>query len=92
MMEFTQNDWDQRDVINKNILWTKLGTDTIHPVIPMKYQKHTSTTILKHANILDKVNKSPYMSLLNMTPHDAYSITIHVRTMSISEISHDKKE
>ena len=38
--------------------------------IPKKYQKYPSTTILKFENVLDKVNKLPYMCLLNMTPHD----------------------
>ena len=37
-------------------------------------------------DILDKVNKSPYGSLLNMTPHEAYSIKIHVCTMTIVSI------
>ena len=58
----------------------------------MKYQKYTSNTIIKHANVLDKVNKSPYVHLLITTPHDAYSITIHVRTMTIADIIHEKKE
>ena len=50
------------------IILTKLGADTIYTVLPMKYQKYPSTTILKHANVLDKVNKLPYKSLLDMTP------------------------
>ena len=37
----------------------KRGTDMIHSVIPKKYQKYPSTTILKHMNVLDKVNKIP---------------------------------
>ena len=27
-----------------------------------------------------------------MTPHDAYSITIHVHTMTIPDIIHEQKE
>ena len=61
-------------------------------VILTKYWKYPSTTILKHANILAKVNKFPYESLINMTPHDAYSIIIHERKMTISDISHGKKD
>ena len=34
----------------------------------MKYQKYPSTTILKHANVLAKVNKLTYKNLLDMTP------------------------
>ena len=43
-------------------------------------------------DVLDKLNKSPYVHLLNMTPYDDYSITIQVRTMIISEIIHEQKE
>ena len=88
MMSFTKNDWSQHDIINKIIILTKQVTDMIHAVIPTKYHKYPSTTILKHVNLLDKINKTPYVRLLNMTPHDAYSITIHVRTMNMSDISH----
>ena len=63
----------------------------IHAIITTKYQKYPSITILKYVNVLAKVNNSPQGSLLNMTPHDNYSITIHVRTMTISEISHEQK-
>ena len=59
----------------------------IYTVIQMKYQKYSSTTILKHDNILAKVNKLPHGRLHHMTPHDVYSITIHVHTMTIAEIS-----
>ena len=64
----------------------------IHDVIPTKYKKQFSTTILEHANFLAKVNKSPSEHLHNMTPHDAYSITIHVRTVTLVNISHEQKE
>ena len=57
---------------------TKRGSDTIHDIIPTKYQKYPSTTILKLANVLAKVNKPPQGTLHNITPPDAYSITIHV--------------
>ena len=63
----------------------------IHAKIPTKYQKYPSNTILKHANVLDKVNKLPYVSLLNMIPNDAYSITIHVLTITILDSSHEHK-
>ena len=64
----------------------------IHANIPMKYQKYPSTTILKHVNVLPKVNKSTWGNLHHMTPHDSYSIPIHVRTMSLSVISHEQEE
>ena len=58
-MEFNQNYWGRRGVINKTKIFSKQGSDMIHDVIPTKYQKHPSKTILKHANVLDKLNKSP---------------------------------
>ena len=79
-------------MINRIITLTKLGSDTINDVIPKKYQKHSSNTILKHANVLAKVNKSPWGRLLNMMPHDANSIPIHVRTMTLVDINHKQKE
>ena len=92
MIEFTQNNWCQRDIINKTKLLTKKDSDMIHDVIPTKYQKYPSNTILKHANILAKVDRLPLGSLINTTSHDAYSIPIHVRTMTLSDISHEQKE
>ena len=62
----------------------------IYIILPKKHQKYPSTTILKHVNVLAKVNKSSYMSLLNTAPHDACSITIHVHTMTLADISHKK--
>ena len=56
-MSFTQNYQSQRDIINKIIILTKIGTDTIYSVIPNRYQNYTSTTIPKHAIILAKLNK-----------------------------------
>ena len=91
MMEFTQNDWGQRDIISIIIILTKQGTDTIHVVI-LKNKKYPSTTILEYANILEKSIKSPYVRLLNMTPHDAYSVIIYVHKMTISDINHKQKE
>ena len=58
-MEFTQNDWGQCDIINKFTIVTKRGTDRIHAVIPTKYQKDPSTTIIKYVNVMAKVNKLP---------------------------------
>ena len=60
--------------------------------IPKKYQKYLSNTTLKHAIFLDKENKLPYGNLHNMTPHDACSIVIHVRTMKLAGIGHKQKE
>ena len=34
----------------------------------MKYQKYPSTKILKHADVLDKLNKSSNKSLLDIPP------------------------
>ena len=64
----------------------------IHAVIPKKYQKYPSTAILKHANVLTKVNKSPQGHLQNITPRDACGILIHVRTVTPEDISHKQKE
>ena len=59
MMEFTKNGSGQRDIINKTKIFTKRGLDMIHDVIPKKYHNYPSTTILKHVNVLAKVNKLP---------------------------------
>ena len=88
MTIFTLDDWGQREIVNTIIISTKRGTDTIYIAILTKYQKYPSTTILKHANVLDKANKLPYGRLLNMTPNYAYSITIYVRKMTLPDISH----
>ena len=64
----------------------------IYTIITEKYQKYPPTTLLKNVDVLAKVNKLPYGHLLNLTPHDAYSITIHVRTMTLADISHEKKQ
>ena len=53
---------------------------------------YTSTTIIKHANVLAKVNKLPWGHLQNVKPHDAYSIPIHVLTMTLADISHEQKK
>ena len=91
MMDFMSNDWNQHDIIDKIKILTKRGTDTIHSGILTKYQKYPSTTKIKHANILDNVNKVPYGCLPNMTPHDAYSITTHLHKVNLAEISHEQK-
>ena len=83
MMSFTHTDWDKCDIINNILILTKRGSDTIHTIIPKKYQKYQSTTILKHENVLVKVNKSPYVPLLNITIHYVYSITIYVFTTTL---------
>ena len=64
----------------------------MHAVILMKHQKDPSTRILKHANVLDKVNKSPWGSLNIMTPHDAYSVTVNVCTVTLVDISNEQKD
>ena len=56
-MEFTKNDWGQRDIIDRIMKFTKRGSDKINDVIPTKYQKYSSKTIIKCANVLDKLNK-----------------------------------
>ena len=66
MMKFVHNYWGQRDIINKIIILTKKGVDMIYTIFPTKYQKYPSTTILKHANVLDKEHKSPYKSVLDV--------------------------
>ena len=86
------NDRGQCDIINRIITLTKRSSDTIHEIIPTKYQKYPSNTILIHMNVLAKVNKSPWRRLLNMTPHDTYSIPIHVHTMNLTDINHKQKE
>ena len=58
-MEFTKNHWGQRDIINKITILTKLGKDAINAVTLTKYQQYSSTTILKHGNVLAKLSKSP---------------------------------
>ena len=92
MMCFTQNYSGQCDIINRNIILTKQVTDTIHAVIPKKYHKYPLTTILKHVDFLDELNILPYVRLLDIMPHDAYSITIHIRTMTILDISQEQKD
>ena len=89
---FNKNDRCQRDIINKIKVITKICTYTIHDLIPLKYQKYPYTTIMKHVNVLDKVNKSPQGNLHNMMTHDAYNIIIHVRTVTLEDISHEQKE
>ena len=48
----------------------------------MKYQKYPSTAILKHANDLAEVIKTPYVVLSNMTP---YNICKVLQYMYINE-------
>ena len=57
MMEDMQSKWVQFEIMNKTKILTKRGSDEIHDVIPTKYQKYPSNTILKYANVLAKVNK-----------------------------------
>ena len=58
-MSITKNYYGQRKIINIIKISTKRGTDTIHDVIPKKYQLYPSTTILNNMNVLAKVNESP---------------------------------
>ena len=78
--------------MNKIIVLSKQGTDTIHAIIPTKYHKYISTTILKNVNIWAKVNKSPWGRLHDMNPHDAYSTTTHIRKVTPAVISHGQRE
>ena len=45
-MEFMQNDWGRRDIINIIKILTKRGSDKIHDAISTKYQKYPSNTII----------------------------------------------
>ena len=90
-MKFTQNYWGQFNIINKIKILTKQVTDTIHASIPTKYQKYPTTTIIKHSNVFAKSNELPYGRLPNKIPHDAYSITIHVRILNPADISHKQQ-
>ena len=92
MMSFNYNSLGQRTIINNIMILTKRGADRMNTVILEKYQKYPSTTILKHVNVLAKLNKFPYSSLLNMMPDDAYVFTIHVLTMNLVDISHKQNE
>ena len=92
MTEFIQNEWCQCDIINKTKIITKQGSDKIHGIIPKKYQNYTSNTILKHDNVLAKVDQLPWGRLLNTPSHDAYSITIHMCTMTLADISYKQNE
>ena len=56
-MDYPQNDWGQLDIINKTKILTNHGLDTIHDIIPTKYQKYLSNAIIKHVNVLAKVWK-----------------------------------
>ena len=88
MMSFAHNDWGQREIINNVIILTKRVADTIYTVIPTKYHKYPSTTIIKQEYGLAKVNKPPYGRLLKMKPHKTYIITINVRTTNMVGIIH----
>ena len=66
--------------------------DTMHTAIPTKYQKYPSITILKHTNVLTKLNKSSWGILHDITPHGAYTIPVHVHTVTLADSSHKKKE
>ena len=92
MMDFTQNYWGQHDIIHIIKILIKQRTDTIHDIIPTKYQKYSSNTILKHVNSLAKLNQMPYNHFHIMTPCEAYSITIYVHTVTIADSSHEQKE
>ena len=72
------------------MILNKRGSDIIYDVIPSKYQKYFSTTILEHAKFLVKVNKSPEEYLHNITSYDDYSITIHVHAVTLAYISHEQ--
>ena len=59
MTSLNKNEQGQRDIINKITILIKQSTDMMHAVIPKKHHKYPSTTILKHGNDLDKLNKLP---------------------------------
>ena len=45
------------------------GTDAINDAIPMKHQKYPPKTILKHANVLAELSKSPCVHSYNMAKY-----------------------
>ena len=45
-MSFTQNIWDQHDIVNKIKILTKQGIDKKYAVIPEEYQKYPSPQYL----------------------------------------------
>ena len=92
MIGFPKNDWVQRDIIYKIIRLPKQGIDTTHAVILTKYYKYPFTTIIKHAKVLPKANKWPCGKLQNILSHDVYSIPIHIHTVTLADISNEKKE
>ena len=92
MMGSRKNYWGQHDIINKTKVLNKRGSYTIHDVITTKYHKYPFYAKLKHDNILDKVDKLPWGGLLKMMSHEAYSIQIHVCTMTLANINHKQKE
>ena len=76
MMEFTQNNWCERDIMNRILKITKGGPDTIHDVIPTKCHKYPSNTILK-MRVFWLLKKMTYV-----LPHGAYIIPIHSSKMT----------
>ena len=62
----------------------------IHAIIPKKSEVSLNK-ILKHAIVLDKVNKSTYDCLNNKKLHDLYGIKIHAIIVSIAVISKKKE-
>ena len=74
------------------MILTNQGIDKIHAIIINKFHKYPLTTIPKHVNILAKENNSHYMRLINMTPHGSYIIKIHIRTMTMFNISQEQND
>ena len=87
-----QTDWGQCNIINRIKILGKRGSDKIHDVISTKYQKYPSNTKLNMLMFMAKVNKLPQGSLINIPSNDAYSIPIHLRTMTLADISKEQRE
>ena len=64
----------------------------IHDAIPKKYQKYPFITILKHGNVVAKVNKLHCGHLDIVTPYENYGNKIHVTSMTPMYISHEQKK
>ena len=50
------------------------GRYTSHNETPTELQKHPSTTILKHANVWAKVNKSQYVHILKIKKYKKITV------------------
>ena len=61
------------------------------PSFQKRYQKYPSTKILKHVNVLAKIDKSPYGRLQKMMPQDALQFSTSLMYNEPSEHQSQKK-